>query len=66
MKANLRTSEESGSDEKDDIPEEVTLTKTLHSNETFSERFYDVEGARDKMSEAGSNLERSMTIHQKV
>lgn len=66
MKANLWTIEESGSDEKNDVPEEVTLTETLHSNETFSERFYDVESARDKMLGASPNLERSMTIYQNV
>lgn len=57
MKANLWTDEERGCDEKDGVPEVVTLAKKLHTDETFSEMFHDIESTRDKMLEAGPNLE---------
>lgn len=46
MKANLWTDEERGCDEKDDVPEVVTLAKKLNANETFSEMFRVIESTR--------------------
>lgn len=53
MRANLWTDEDHGCDEKDDVPEVLTVAKTFYTNEVFSEVFHDIESTRNKMLETG-------------